>query len=179
MKKKIAGFKKDKLSISTNPFVSLNFNSSLFDDDGVLSKKIDLIKNGIFTNYFSNKQYADYLGIKPTGAFGCIDIKSGKKFIKEISKQIPYIEIVSFSSFVPNSISGDFSAEIRLGYLVTKDKKSKSGKIIKKPFKGGMFSGNVFEIIQDMSLSKERKEETGYIGPKIVLFNNCVVSGMD
>ena len=88
---------------------------------------------------------------------------------------MPFIEIIAFSSFTPNSISGDFSAEIRLGYHVSKDKE---GNIKRKPFKGGMFTGNVFKVVKNMSLSKEIKQISGYRGPAAVLFDNAIVSGM-
>jgi len=78
-------------------------------------------------------------------------------------------EIVSFASFVPNWISGDFAAEIRLGYII------KNGK--KKPFKGGMFTGNMFELIKDMWLSKETTNMQCYHGPKVVRFEKGMVSG--
>ncbi|MBT4541021.1 hypothetical protein HOC35_05900 [Candidatus Woesearchaeota archaeon] len=174
LNKKIAKFNGDKLTILSNPLLKLNPSSSLFDGDGVVSKKIKLIDNGVFNNYFSNKQYADYLKIKATGALGSIEVSKGKKLAKAF--YVSGLEIVSFSSFSPNSISGDFSAEIRLGYVVKKDK---SGKITKKPFKGGMFTGNIFDLIEEMYLSKEIKETNGYKGPKLVMFKNAIVSGME
>ena len=102
---------------------------------------------GIFKNYLADKQYADYLNVPPTGAFGSVDISGGTSSLDKMYnsyKTLPYIEIVAFSSFVPNNISGDFSAEIRLGYIVVKDKQ---GNAIKTPFKGGLFTGNVFKLI--------------------------------
>ncbi|MBT4823657.1 hypothetical protein HN695_04665 [Candidatus Woesearchaeota archaeon] len=174
-KKKIANFKGDKISISTNPLLKLNPTSSLFDGDGVISKKVKLIEKGIFKNWFASKQYADYLGITATGALGAVEVNGGKKSMKNLKQTLPLVEIVSFSSFVPNSISGDFSAEIRLGYI---SEKNKAGKIIRKPFKGGMFIGNMFKIIENMWLSKEIIEVKGYRGPKIALFKNAIVAGM-
>ena len=174
--KKIAEFKGDKLSVSTNPFLALNPSSGLFDHDGVISKKVKIIEKGRFRRYFASKQYADYLGVEPTGAFGSVDVKKGSKTLKQLyQQQVPFAEIVAFSSFAPNSISGDFSAEIRLGYLITKDKK---GNLMKKPFKGGMFTGNVFRLIQNIYLSKEIKEESGYKGPKLIVFNQGIISGL-
>jgi predicted Zn-dependent protease len=181
MNKIIANFKLDKLTIATDPLLKLNPSSSAFDYDGVVSKKVKIIENGMFKNYFSNKQYADYLNIEATGAMGSINIKGGKNNINKIisiceKNKNQMLEIVSFSSFVPNSISGDFSAEIRLGYVI---KKNQAGKVIKESFKGGMFTGNVFDIVGNMYLSSEIKETNGYHGPKLVVFRNAIVSGME
>jgi len=178
LNKPIGTFFRDNLSISTNPFMPLNPCSASFDHDGVLSKKVSIIEKGIFKNYLADKQYADYLNVPPTGAFGSVDISGGTSSLDKMYnsyKTLPYIEIVAFSSFVPNNISGDFSAEIRLGYIVVKDKQ---GNAIKTPFKGGLFTGNVFKLIENIYISKEIKEETGYKGPKAVMFENSVVAGI-
>src|SRR3989338_82370 len=129
--KSLGNFKGDTLTVNTNPYLDFNLGSSLFDTDGVVSKPTLLIENGIFKNYFSSKQYADYLGIEATGSIGVLEITPGEKSETELRRNNEYVEIVSFASFVPDSISGGFSAEIRLGYLV------KNG--IKTPFRGGMF----------------------------------------
>ncbi len=167
--KKIAEEQGDTLTIATNPFIHFNIASSAFNEEGIISKKIVLIEKNVFKNYFATKQYADYLKIKPTGALCSIQVEKGTKKLKELRTE-PTYEIVSFSSFVPNFVSGDFSAEIRLGYL------HKDGKKI--PLKGGMFTGNVFDLIKNCSLSKEVKKESGYVGPKGIVFREGVIAGL-
>jgi glycosyltransferase involved in cell wall biosynthesis len=80
------------------------------------------------------------------------------------------IEIVTFASFSPDMISGDFSAEIRLGYIIENG--------IKTPFKGGLFTGNIFEISKEINLSNEKIETAGYIGPKQIKFFNANIIGL-
>lgn len=167
--KKILEAKNDKLTISLNPLLKKNFISKPFDNLGITGKKISLINNNTFQNYFATKQYADYLNIKPTGPFGVIEIKEGKKMIRELSKD-DYVEIISFSSFVPDIVSGDFSAEIRFGYLVQNNRKIQ--------FKGGLFTGNVFNLLKEAELSKEKIEEAGYFGPKAIKFNRAEIVGL-
>ncbi len=79
------------------------------------------------------------------------------------------LEIISFASYAPEGLSGNFTVEIRLGYLHKGRKKI--------PIKGGMFTGNIFQLIQNMKLSKEINEFQGYKGPEAVRFENAVVSG--
>ena len=167
--------KGDKLTIVSNPFLNNNLSSQLFDGDGIISKKIILIEDNLFKDYFAANRYAQYLNILPTGALGSIEVKPGKISEAEIylNKQECY-EIVSFASFAPNYISGDFSAEIRLGYII----KNNNGKLIKKPFRGGMFTGNIFTLLQDVTLSKETMITDGYNGPKAVRFNKAMIAGL-
>ena len=68
-------------------------------------------------------------------------------------------------------LSGNFSAEVRLGYIV------KDGK--KTPFKGGLFTGNIFKLLENCELSKELIEETGYKGPKSIKFYEGELVGLD
>jgi PmbA protein len=165
----ISDFKKDKLTAYANPTVKFNPASSNFDEDGISARKTLLIEEGFFKNYFSSKRFADYLKIEPTGPFGCVEIKCGSIPSKNLFFGKKF-EIVSFSSFTPNSISGDFSAEIRLGYVHSDGKK--------QAVKGGMFTGNVFDLIENIVFSKEKTVKNGYVGPKNVLFEKAVVAGM-
>ena len=160
----------DAITLINNPLVPLNPQSRRFDNDGVAAKRQILIDKGIFTGYIASKRFADYLHIPPTGPLGVIELSSGSSSMTTIYKE-PCVEIVFFSSFVPNSLSGDFAAEIRLGYL------HKDGKKI--PFKGGMVSGNVFEAFAHVFFSKEETAVAGYQGPKAVRFENLTLSGRD
>lgn len=152
--------KKDKITIINNP-LDYNVETNAFDSDGIYSKKSILIKDNVFKNYLASKQYADYLEVEPSGPMNVVEVKLGKYARSTIYKG-DYFEIVSFSSFCPNSLSGDFSAEIRLGYL------HKDGKKIS--IKGGMFTGNVFKLFEKVLLGKEECVMEGYKGPKYIAF---------
>jgi predicted Zn-dependent protease len=168
--KEILPAKYDKLTIYTNSTLK-NGSSAAYDGFGVSAKKLCLIENNIFKNNFSSKQYADYLGIDATGPFGPIEIEGGDNTIEQLydeSEEI--IEVISFSSFVPDLSSGDFSAEIRLAYKI------KDG--IRTPVKGGLFNGNIFTILKEMQISKERIEEVGYVGPKAIKFYKGDIVGL-
>ena len=152
------------------PLLNHNINSMQFDDDGIRARKLLVIKDGIFKNYIASKRFADYLGVEPTGPIGVFEMKHGSKSKAELykPKELMY-EIVSFSSFVPNWVSGDFAAEVRLGYMIKNNKKV--------PFKGGMFVGNMFDMMKDMWLSKETVKLPGYHGPAVIRFEKGIVSG--
>jgi len=168
--KSVINSKKDKITIYSNPLLKSNSASTPFDLDGICAKRIPLIENSIFKNYFASKKYADYLKLNPTGPLGVIEVKTGEKSINELQEsQNKIIEIKSFSSFVPDMISGDFSAEIRLGIII------KNGK--KTPFKGGLFTGNIFKLLEETHLSKEVQEKVGYLGPKAIKFYNADIVG--
>jgi hypothetical protein len=155
------------ITIISNPMIPFNINSNSFDSDGVQSKKVVLIDKGILKNYFSSKQYADYQKIPPTGELGVIEVAKGNNTPRELD-DLAFVEIVAFSSFTPNSVSGDFSAEIRLAYLYKNNEKI--------PIRAAMFSGNVFRIKH--YLSSKVDEQQGYRGPDRLLVKGAVLSGL-
>ena len=162
---------RDKLTIYSNPLLENNLSSSPFDGLGVSAKRLCLIKNSVFENFFASKQYGDYLGVKATGPLGVVEVEGGKRKIEEIfDDSDDMMEIVSFAWFNPDSASGNFSAEIRLGYRI------KGGKKI--PFKGGLFSGNVFDVLREVDFSKEKMNVPGYFGPKVLKFYKGQIIGM-
>jgi len=161
--------KADKITMKSNPLIEGGLRNSAFDSNLVPARELDIIKDGVFTNFFASKRYADYLKIKPTGPLGNIELGTGKISADEFYKD-GVCEIVGFSSFAPNIYSGDFTAEIRLGYYI------KDGK--KTPFKGGMLVGNYFKLMANVVLSKEKFFKSGYYGPKAIMFNDAVISGL-
>ncbi len=168
---KVLNTKKDHLTIYSNPFISKNSASVPYDDLGISAQKICIINDSVFKNHISSKQYADYINVLPSGPLGVIEVSSGSKNEDDMyNDNEDKIEIVSFSSFDPDSTSGDFSSEIRLGYRI------KNG--IRIPFKGGLFVGNVFKIIEEMYLSKEQINIPGYCGPRTIKFNKGKIVGL-
>ncbi len=165
--KEIGQINGDKLTMINNPLLPLGLRSSEFDTDCVPAKKTALIENGIFKKHYASKRYADYLKVAPSGPLGNIEIGSGSASLNELMHG-KFYEVVGFSSFSPNPYSGDFSAEIRLGYLHENGKRT--------PLKGGMLVGNVFDMVCNMQLSKEKIYSGGYLGPKAALFRNMTIA---
>ena len=158
-----------RVSISSNPLVPFNPGSSRFDFDGVASQRVAIIEKGVVRKYFASQRYAYYLRVRPTGGLGVIELLSGKEPSSRLMDR-HIVEIVSFSSFSPNSVSGDFSAEIRLGYLHA------DGKRI--PVRAAMLSGNVFAMLDAMRMSRERMVAEKYSGPMTVRFDDgCRLAG--
>jgi predicted Zn-dependent protease len=158
----------DKITIKSNPLIEDGARSSGFDSNLVPARELILIENGIFRNFLASKRYADYLKIRPTGPVGNVEVGLGKTPAGEFYKD-GNCEIVSFSWFSPSIYSGDFTAEVRLGYFI------KDGKKI--PFKGGMLVGNYFKLLANCILSREKWFKSGYYGPKAIMFMDCLVSG--
>jgi len=163
----IGEFEGEPFTISSNPQLALGTLTVPVDEEGTPLKPVDLIRTGVFVNHIATARYAQHLDLPHTGMVSNIHVSDGATR-EEHLRGHNYVEIVSFSWFNPDPFSGEFSAEIRLGYKWERGRKT--------PFKGGHFIGNVFKNILKARFSKEIMQENHYYGPRAILFKNATVT---
>jgi predicted Zn-dependent protease len=156
------------LTVFANRRLPFGVRAGRFDDEGQPAQRIELIRDGRLCAFTANQRYADYLGIAATGDFGDIELPAGATPEAALLAE-PYVEVVAFSWFTPNEITGDFSSEIRLGYLVEGDRRT--------PFKGGALVGNLLEALSNARWSAETGFYGDYQGPQTVRFGSLAVAG--
>jgi len=160
--------KGDALTVWASRRVPFGTLSSRFDDEGLPAQRVELIRDNQLVSFAASQAYAEYLGIPATGAFGTVEIPSGSHPTAELLAP-PYVEVIEFSWFNPDPITGDFASEIRFGYLV-------EGKA-RKPFRGGQLIGNLMDALADVHWSEETGFFGNYLGPRTARFNQLKVSG--
>lgn len=160
--------KGDPLTVWANRCLPFGTASDRFDAEGLPAQRIELIRENEFVAFAASQRYADYLQIPATGAFGNIELPPGPKPASELMDE-PYVEIVQFSWFNPNPITGDFATEIRFGYLVQNG--------IHKPFKGGQLLGNYMDALANVNWSAETGFFGNYLGPQTARFNELKIAG--
>ena len=160
--------KGDPLTVWANRSMPFGSGSDRFDAEGLPAKRVELIRENEFAAFTASQRYADYLQIPATGAFGNIELPPGKTMASTLLAE-PHIEIVQFSSFNPDTITGDFATEIRFGYLV------RNG--VRTPFKGGQLVGNYMDALADVHWSTETGFFGGYLGPHTARFNELKIAG--
>ncbi len=158
----------DKINMTLKPHLKGSSFQSIFDNDGVILKDINIIKDGILNQYWGNQRYSYYLKMEPTGEINNYEVTHGMHSIEKL-KETPYLEVVSFSSFQMDEFTGDFGGEIRLGWYYDGNKTI--------PVSGGSISGNIKEKQNELYLSKEMISINDYFGPKHIVFNDIVVAG--
>lgn len=145
-----------------------------YSGEGIPMKDRLLLENGEVRLIHGGSRFACYLGIEPTGDYEKIEVASGTKsavrMIEEAAGQNRRVlEIVSFSDFQMDSISGYFGGEIRLAFL------HENGTTT--PVTGGSINGSIVKIQQDIGLSAERTKEKGYEGPACIYLKSVNVAG--
>jgi PmbA protein len=157
----------DSLTVFANRQLPYGTRSDRFDDEGQAARRVTLIRDNVLQTFIANQRYADYLKIAPTGAFGVVELPPGKTPTEELLRE-PYVEIVAFSWFIPDEITGEFSSEIRLGYIHEGGKRT--------PLKGGSLMGNLLQALANVRWSRETGFYGDYKGPSTARFANLTVS---
>jgi PmbA protein len=158
----------DPLTVWANRTLPFGIASNRFDAEGLPAQRVQLIRENELGAFTSSQRYADYLQIPATGDFGNIEIPAGTRPAAELLAE-PYLEVVQFSWFNPNPITGDFATEIRFGYVVRDGKRT--------PFKGGQLIGNYMDALANVHWSAEMGFFGAYLGPQAARFNDLKVSG--
>ncbi len=156
----------DNLTIIDDGLKEDLLNSSEWDSEGNPKQSTTIIENGIMKNFIYDQKFAQLSGRTSTGNAqrkpshgGNIDIEinnlivePGSISLKDLvgnSKNAMYVN--KFSWLHPNPITGEFGATIDNAYLI------ENGKLT-QPIKGGIVSGNIFEMIKNISgISKETR----------------------
>ncbi|WP_298522324.1 TldD/PmbA family protein [uncultured Methanobrevibacter sp.] len=169
------------LSIIDNPLLEGGMLSSCCDGEGSVSKKTDLIKDGILSSFIYDIYTANKAGTKTTsnGFRGSylttpsisptnLEFKfSELKDISEIDKGVLTTSVLG--AHTANPISGDFSVEASNAFKI------ENGELT-DPIDKAMISGNVFEIMKKVEgLNTEVKQYGSFILPKLLVHDLRVV----
>jgi predicted Zn-dependent protease len=158
----------DPLNVWANRQLAYGTHSNRFDEEGIPAQRVALIQDSKLVTFTASQRYADYLNIPATGAFGNLELAAGSTSADDLIAE-PHIEVVSFSWFNPDPVTGDFASEIRLGYVVNGSQRI--------PFRGGMLVGNVLDALADVRWSAETAFYGSYQGPTTARFANLTVAG--
>lgn len=166
----------DPLNLVSDGLLPFGTHTVSFDPQGVAAQRVPVVENNVVKNLLCSKQYADYLEVPPTGAAANIVLAAGKTPFAQLLATArggrPVLRVVDFSSLEPDPMTGDFVAEIRLGY-----EENGAGGSGARPVKGGSVRGNVFEALAGARYAAETGFFGSYCGPIAVRLPNVVVAG--
>lgn len=129
-----------------------------------------LIENNIPKNFWGNRRFSQYLQLENASSLYNFVVAGGKQSKKELL-QLPYLEVVEFSDFQVDSMTGEFAGEIRLAYYHTKEGI--------QPFSGGSIAGSMQQVQQEMWLSSEVKQYDHYVIPEVVRMKHVSITGIE
>jgi PmbA protein len=144
-----------QFTLIDDPHLDYGMVPAEIDEDGVSTRRIEIIKDGVLKEFLYDLDTAGMAGVEPTGNTGCnpysLTIPGGTFSKDDLLGQIEDgIYIKSLMGFGQgNLINGDFSSNISLGFRV------KNGKIVGR-VKDTMAAGNIYSMLKSgIQLSKE------------------------
>ena len=169
----------EKLTLVENPLDGVAARP--FDDEGTPSSARTLIESGEIKNFLFDRETAALSGVQeggscvrpsydslPSIAPSNIVISPGE--YEDLGVLEKYIELRSaHGAHTANVTSGDIGLEASSAFLVEKGER--------KPIKGFMLTGNVFDMLSDIvGLEKRQKVYGSLISPRIAFGNVRVVT---
>ena len=152
-------------AVKTLPNSSKN---TAWDAEGAPIRDLTLIDHGKAAAYWGSRQFSQYLGLESSFAASNFSVSGGTESAADL-RTGDYLEVVEFSDFQTDAITGDIAGEIRLGYL------HRDGKVT--PVSGGSVSGNVRELLSGFRFSKETRQYDSLLIPAVTRIQGVTVTG--
>ncbi len=170
-----------KLTIIDDGLMPDGIETGISDDEGVPSQRTSVIENGVFKSYLYDSYTAGKEGVKSTGnAARQSYVSTPSVGLRNFIIEYPQCDIISetdsgvfvntvIGAHTANAISGDFSVEARNAYTI------KDGQI-DKPIKSLMISGNIFEMLANITgAGMDVRKVGGTVTPSIRVSDMSVI----
>lgn len=141
----------------------------LFDDEGGKVKERVLLEENVPRRYWGSRQYCSYLGIEDGSEVYNYQVEGGTRTSEELREE-DYLEVVEFSSFEVDPLTGDIAGEIRLGYWHHQGQTD----IVS----GGSVSGSLPQLMEGLAVSSEEKRFGTALIPEVTMIHNITVTGI-
>lgn len=162
--------KGDKITLTALPILENSPRNYPFDEEGAEIKERVLIRENVPENFWGARQFSQYLELEDSSMVYNYKVDGGTKSAAEL-RTGPYLEVVEFSGFDCDQVTGDMGGEIRLGYYHDGEK------IIKVT--GGSVSGSILELMKEIYLSKELRQYGDVLIPSVVRIEGATITGIE
>ena len=141
-----------------------------YDPEGAPIRDLILIGHGKAENYWGGRQFSQYLGLEDSFLASNFAVAGGTESEAEL-RTGDYLEVVEFSDFQCDPVTGDIAGEIRLAYL------HQNGKVT--PVSGGSVSGSMAEMAKNFRFSKELRQYDCLLIPSVTRLPGATVTGAE
>ena len=141
-----------------------------YDEEGAPIRDLTLIDGGKAAAYWGRRQFSQYMKLDSSFDVYNFAVTGGTESEEEL-RTGDYLEVVEFSDFQVDDITGDIAGEIRLAYL------HQGGKVT--PVSGGSVSGSMPELVKTMRFSKESRQYNCHLIPSVTRLQGVTIAGAD
>ncbi|MBR3227334.1 MAG: hypothetical protein IKF68_02190 [Erysipelotrichaceae bacterium] len=150
-------------SLTLKPSIKGCARSAKVDGDGIVLKNAKIIDKGSVEKLWGPNRFAHYLGKKATGNIPLMEL-DGERYDFRKEK---HLIIENFSSPQLEETNGYWGGEVRLARYYDGERYI--------PLTGFAISGNIYEDLKNVKLSKEDMCLPEYKGPKYLIFDGIKI----
>lgn len=158
----------EEMTLSAAAFLPNSSQNGAYDSEGARIRDAVLINGGKAVRYWGSRQFSQYLRLEDSFIANNFVVSGGSSSAEELRRG-SWLEVVEFSDFQVDEVTGDIAGEIRLGYL------HRDGKTVS--VSGGSVSGNMNELVKGMCFSAERRQYDTLLIPSLTRLNGVTVTG--
>ena len=158
----------EKMTIQAVASLPNSSKNLAFDAEGARIRDMTIVEKGTAVHYWGSRQFSQYLGLEQSFHASNFAVSGGTETAEEIRRG-DWLEVVEFSDFQVDHVTGDIAGEIRLGYL------HQDGKTV--PVSGGSVSGSMNELVKKMQFSAESRQYDTMKIPALTRLNGATVTG--
>jgi len=161
----------DKLTIIDDPHIKNARGARWFDNEGVATKKCNVIENGVLKMYYIDTYYGGKLKIDPTiQSPSVLTLQQGDKNFDQILAGVDKgIWVTGFNGGNSNETTGDFSFGVE-GFLIEKG-------VAVKPVNEMNITGNILALLKNLlEIGNDPRTVSSYRIPSL-LFDAVSFSG--
>ena len=163
-------FHGDRPSLTARRELPNSSRNRVFDAEGAPIRDTVLLEKGVARNYLGGRMFSSYLGLEHSFLPTNFEAAGGTRTEQEL-RSGPYLEVVEFSDFQVDSMTGDLFGEIRLAYW-------HDGETV-TPVSGGSISGSMLELVGEMYLSQDSTQYDNWRIPASTLLKGVTVTGIE
>ena len=157
-----------EMTLNTAAFLPNSSQNGAYDSEGARIRDLTLIDGGKAVRYWGSRQFSQYLGLEDSFIANNFTVSGGSQSAEELRRG-DWLEVVEFSDFQVDEITGDIAGEIRLAYLCRDGKTT--------AVSGGSVSGNMNELVRGMRFSAERRQYDTLLIPAVTRLDGVTVTG--
>ncbi len=163
-------FTGDRVTVKAMRELVNSSENHAFDEEGAVIRDTVMIEDGVAKQFVGGRMFSSYLGLENSFNPTNIEVTGGSRSEEEL-RSGNYLEVVEFSDFQVDEITGDIFGEIRLAYLHDGDKTV--------PVSGGSISGSMNDFVGSMLMSKTSVQYNSMKIPALTLLRGVTVTGAE
>ena len=160
----------ENLTVQAVKFLPNSSKNAAYDPEGAPIRDLTLISGGKAESYWGGRQFSRYLDLEDSFRASNFAVSGGAE-PESALRTGDYLEVVEFSDFQCDYITGDIAGEIRLAYL------HQGGKVT--PVSGGSVSGSMAEMAKSFRFSKELRQYDCLLIPSVTRLCGVTITGAE